>query len=132
MSAPAAGGDEALLQPATGAWTRGLDVVLALLPIAALVFTTVSRRFYMRTSRSLPLAALAMWFLRLAYSKLEVNYTNAAIIYGLLDALTPLSIIAGAITLFQAMEKTKVRSQRWLKTFFCRSYQSCASVCQPP
>jgi hypothetical protein len=102
-------GDEALQQPLTGVWTRGLDVVVALLPIAGLVFTTVSKRFYVRTSRSLPMAALAMWFIRLAYFKLPTNYTNAAIIYGLLDALTPMSIIAGAITLFQAMEQTQVR-----------------------
>ena len=97
-----------LNDPIEGVWTRGFDVVVPLLPIAMLLFTTISKRFYMRTAHSLPLAALFMWIIRLAYFKLPSSYTNAAIVYGLLDALTPLSIIAGAITLFQAMEKTKV------------------------
>lgn len=99
------------LQPHVGAWARGWDVVMCLLPIAFLITTTLVKRVHMDTSKSLPLAAVLMWIIRLAYLKLDPLYTNAAVVYGLFNALTPLSIIAGAICLFQAMEQTKV--QRW-------------------
>jgi lactate permease len=48
-----------------------------------------------------------MWLLRMAYLAIEPNYTNAAVIYGLFDAITPMSISGGAILLFSAMEATQ-------------------------
>jgi hypothetical protein len=91
-----------------GAWTRGLDVVMCLLPIAFLVVTTVVPRVRLKTSLSLPLAAVMMWVIRLAYLRLDAAFTNAAVLFGMLDALTPLSIVAGAICLFETMEETQV------------------------
>lgn len=38
------------------------------------------------------------------------NFVMASVLSGLLEALTPLSIICGAIMLFNAMEATKVGS----------------------
>lgn len=70
---------------------------------------TVVKRVHLSTSISLPLAAFFMWLVRLAYLSLEADFTNAAVVYGALDALTPLSIIAGAICLFETMEATRVR-----------------------
>ena len=102
--------DGGLVEPHRGAGTPALDVFLCLLPIILLVLTTVWRRVQLSTSTSLPLAAALLWVIRLAYLKLDPNLTNAAVIYGLLDALKPLSIVTGAICLFQTMEATMVRA----------------------
>jgi hypothetical protein len=47
---------------------------------------------------------------RLAYLSSPPLLVCAACVSGLLEALTPLSIITGAIMLFQAMHHTKVRA----------------------
>eukprot|EP00892_Ulva_mutabilis_P009417 jgi/Ulvmu1/6848/UM031_0053.1 len=107
LASPAIDTEDDGLQPHAGAWARGWDVVMCLLPIAFLITTTLVKQVHMDTSKSLPLAAFLMWIVRLAYLKLDPLYTNAALLYGLFNALTPLSIIAGAICLFQAMEQTK-------------------------
>jgi lactate permease len=87
-----------------------MDVILCLLPIALVMATTIIQRIRLPTSVSLPLAALLMWIVRLAYFNLDVAFTNAAVVYGALAALTPLSIFAGAAVLFETMKATKVRS----------------------
>jgi lactate permease len=96
-------------KPLEGEWGPAMDVILCLLPIAFLVATTVIHKIHLSTSISLPLAAFFMWIVRMAYLDLIPAFTNAAVVYGALDALTPLSIIAGAIILFETMEVTKVR-----------------------
>jgi hypothetical protein len=101
--------DGGLIKPHKGQGSAAADVFLCLLPILLLVLTTVWRYVQMSTSTSLPLAALILWVIRLAYLKLDPNYTNAAVLYGLFDAFKPLSIVTGAICLFQTMESTKVR-----------------------
>lgn len=110
ISDPGQAADDGLVEPHKGAGTPGLDVFLCLLPIILLVLTTIWRRVQLSTSTSLPLAAVLLWVIRLAYLKLDPNFTNAAVIFGLLDALKPLSIVTGAICLFQTMEATKVRT----------------------
>ena len=82
---------------------------MSLVPIVFLVLVTVVKRIKLKTSISLPLAALMLYLIRLAYFKHDSNYVNAAAVFGVLDALTPLSIIAGAICLFETMEQTQVR-----------------------
>jgi hypothetical protein len=47
-------------------------------------------------------------FCRLAYLSTPTVLVAACVVGGLLEALTPLSIITGAIMLFQAMQHTKV------------------------
>jgi hypothetical protein len=102
------GSPDEQLEPYKGAWTRGWDLVMCLVPIVFLVLVTMIKRIHMDTSRSLPLSAIMMWIIRLAYLRLDPNFTNAAVVYGLFDALKPLSIITGAICLFESMEETKV------------------------
>jgi hypothetical protein len=96
------------VQPYVGAWGKQWDVVMCLVPIAFLVVVTVVKPLRLKTSVSLPLSAAILYIIRLAYFGLDPNFTNATVIYGLLDTLTPLSIITGAICLFEAMEETEV------------------------
>eukprot|EP00884_Botryococcus_braunii_P016897 jgi/Botrbrau1/3891/Bobra.0183s0112.1 len=59
------------------------------------------------TSISLPVSALMMMLIRLAYLAAPPNFIMATILSGFLEVLTPLSIIFGAILLFQTMHHTK-------------------------
>lgn len=83
-----------------------VDVLLALTPIALLVYGTVKRNNPWPTSRSLPMAAALLFFIRLAYFRSDPVLVGGAVILGLHEAITPLSIMAGAITLFETMEQT--------------------------
>lgn len=94
-------------KPQGGPWGAGVDVFLCALPLIFLVFVTVVKPFILSTSVSLPVAAFMLWFIRVAYLNTVANYANAAVWGGFFEALTPLSIITGAILLFQAMHHTK-------------------------
>ncbi|CAD7695229.1 unnamed protein product [Ostreobium quekettii] len=97
---------DATQDPEGGPWHGAADVVLCLAPLAFLVFVTLSQSFRMPTTQSLPLAAAMMWGVRLAYLSSEPNLVNAAVISGALEAITPLTIIGGAILLFSTMQYT--------------------------
>jgi len=84
-----------------------MDVILCLLPLAFLIAVTLVGRIRLPTSTSLPAAAGIMWFIRLAYLASAPNFTNGAIIFGVFDAFTPISIAGGAILLFATMEATE-------------------------
>lgn len=58
----------------------------------------------MPSSRALPLAALLLYVLHLIYFGTSSLLTHAAVIEGLLTALTPVLIVWGAILLFKTME----------------------------
>eukprot|EP01026_Neomeris_dumetosa_P010863 TRINITY_DN1400_c0_g1_i5.p1 TRINITY_DN1400_c0_g1~~TRINITY_DN1400_c0_g1_i5.p1 ORF type:complete len:652 (-),score=59.12 TRINITY_DN1400_c0_g1_i5:471-2426(-) len=90
-----------------GPWGPVPDVILCLLPILFLIPVTMFKKILLPTRISLPLSALLMWMVRLMYLKLPANLTNSAVIYGVFDAMTPLSVIGGAILLFTTMEATK-------------------------
>lgn len=90
---------------AGGPWGDVMDVILGLLPVMFLIYVTLKKN-PMPTTRSLPLAALMLLWLRLAYFDSDPVLTFASVILGLHEALTPLSIMAGAITLFETMEVT--------------------------
>jgi L-lactate permease len=90
---------------AGGPWGQVMDVFFSLLPIFFLVVVTIKPK-PMATTSSLPLAALFMYLVRLMYFGSDPLQTNAAVISGLHEALTPLSIMGGAITLFETMEAT--------------------------
>jgi hypothetical protein len=90
---------------ATGPWGDFMDVALCLAPIIFLLRVTV-KRHPMSTTRSLPSAALFMWLVRLMYLGSDPLLTSAAVVLGLHEALTPLSIIAGTMMLFETMEAT--------------------------
>lgn len=95
----------ALPQSVGGDWGDVMDVIFCLLPIAFLVYATVKPTPW-PTTTSLPTAAFLMYLVRLAYLQSDPLLTTGAVILGLHEAITPLSIMAGAITLFESMEAT--------------------------
>lgn len=97
-------------QPTPGG--PAVAVILCILPLVFLVAVTLVRRIALSTRVSLPAAAVMMAFIRLAYLASPPALVAACVVSGLLEALTPLSIVAGAILLFQAMEHT--RCLAWL------------------
>ena len=88
-----------------GDWGEVMDVFFCLLPIMFLVYTTIKPN-PLPTTTSLPAAALLMYLVRLMYLQSDPLLATGSIILGLHEALTPLSIMAGAITLFESMEAT--------------------------
>jgi hypothetical protein len=90
---------------ASGPWGDFMDVAFCLAPIIFLLYATIKPN-PMPTTRSLPIAALFMWLVRLMYLGSDPLLTSAAVVLGLHEALTPLSIMAGAIMLFETMEAT--------------------------
>lgn len=95
----------ALPDSAGGDWGDFMDVVFCLLPIIFLVYATIKPN-PLPTTTSLPAAALLMYLVRLMYLQSDPLLTTGSVILGLHEALTPLSIMAGAITLFESMEAT--------------------------
>lgn len=89
-----------------GPWGDFMDVFFCLLPIIVLLITVTVPALTLPTTVSLPLAAVLMFLVRLAYLGSDPLLTTAAVVLGLLEALTPLSIMAGAICLFETMEST--------------------------
>jgi L-lactate permease len=89
----------------TGPWGNFMDVFFCLLPIIFLIWATLKKK-PLPTTTSLPAAAFFMYLVRLMYLKSDPLLANAGVILGLHAALTPLSIMAGAITLFETMEAT--------------------------
>ncbi len=81
----------------------GLDLAAAFIPVLFLIWLITKRRG-LSASVALPLAAAVLYVLQLIYFKASLNTLHAAVLDGLLTALTPLSIIWGAIFLFKTME----------------------------
>lgn len=86
----------------------GIAFLLCILPILFLVTVTVWKRVALPTRTSLPLAAAMLGFIRLSYFSEAPQLVASCTVSGLLEALTPLTIIGGAILLFQSMEATRV------------------------
>ena len=82
-----------------------MDVFLALLPVIFLIYVTMKNQPW-STTVSLPTAALLLAFIRLSYFQSDPVLVGGAIILGLHEAITPLTIMAGAVTLFESMEVT--------------------------
>lgn len=85
-------------------------VFLCLLPIALLLLTTLLRRLSLPSGTSLPAAAALLAFIRLAYFSCPPVLVAGSVLKGVLEALTPLSVIYGAILLFETMQHTMVRN----------------------
>jgi lactate permease len=83
-----------------------MDVFFGLLPIIVLVYVTVKKNPW-PTTLSLPFAAVMLFLIRLMYYASDVVLTCGAIVLGLHEALSPITIIAGAMFLFETMEATK-------------------------
>src|SRR5215470_2180465 len=82
-----------------------MDFLLAVLPIALLIYVMTKKEPW-PSYRSLPIVAALVYFLVLVHSRLDANLVNATVLNGTLSALTPVSIIWGAILLSQMMRRS--------------------------
>jgi hypothetical protein len=89
----------------SGPWGNFMDLFFCLLPILFLVVVTIKPN-PIPTTKSLPTAAFMMYLVRLMYLGSDPLLTSASVILGFHEAITPLSIMAGAIALFESMEAT--------------------------
>jgi hypothetical protein len=89
-----------------GPWGDVMDFFLLLLPIIYLVVVTVKPN-PTPTTVSLPMSALIMFLVRTMYLGSNPLLCSACAILGVHEALTPLSVMGGAIFLFETMEQTK-------------------------
>src|SRR5215467_3434240 len=93
-----------------------MDFLLAILPICFLIYVMTKRNSW-PSHISLPFAAALVYFLVLVRSRLDPNLVNATVVNGTLSALTPISIIWGAILLSQTMRSSGAERiiGKWLK-----------------
>ena len=82
-----------------------VDVILCLLPIIFLLGATLKPN-PLPTTVSLPAAAVMMFLIRVMYLGSNPTLCSGAIISGFHEALSPLTIMFGAIVLFETMEAT--------------------------
>jgi lactate permease len=82
-----------------------MELVFAALPIAFLIFVMTKKKG-MPSTVAFALAALLTYLIRIAFFKTNANLAHAAILSGLLQALTPISIVFGAIFFFVALERS--------------------------
>ena len=82
-----------------------MHLIVSILPIALLVFLMTKKKS-VPSKVALPAVALLTYFFSLIFLRQDPLRVNAAVIDGVLTALTPVTIITGAIFLFKAMEKT--------------------------
>jgi lactate permease len=93
-----------------------MDFLLAILPIGILIYVMTKRKS--RPSHiSLPFAAALVYLLVLVRSRLDPNLVNATVVNGALSALTPISIIWGAILLSLTLRRSGAERiiGEWLK-----------------
>jgi lactate permease len=82
-----------------------MELVFAALPIGFLIFVMTKKKG-MPSTVAFALAALLTYITRIAFFKTNANLAHAAILSGLLQALTPISIVFGAIFFFVALERS--------------------------
>ena len=94
-----------------------MDFFLAILPILLLVVLLTKPNPW-SSHIALPFAAAVLYLVMLFWFDAELLRVNATVILGLLEALTPISIIFGAIFLFKTMELTGKMNviRAWLNT----------------
>jgi lactate permease len=93
-----------------------MDFLLAILPIGILIYVMTKKNSW-PSHVSLPFAAALVYLLVLVHSRLDPNLVNATVMNGALSALTPISIIWGAILLSQTMRRSGAEQiiDDWLK-----------------
>src|SRR5215467_10966751 len=93
-----------------------MDFLLAILPIVILIYV-MTRKNSWPSHISLPFAAGLVYVLVLVHSRLDPNLVNATVVNGTLSALTPISIIWGAILLSLTMRRSGAERiiGEWLK-----------------
>jgi lactate permease len=93
-----------------------MDFLLAILPIAFLIYVMTKKGSW-PSHISLPFAAALVYLIALVHFRLDPNLVNATVVNGMLSALTPISIIWGAILLSQTMRRSGAERTigEWLK-----------------
>ncbi len=79
------------------------DLIVALAPILVLIWLMTKPRA-LASHRALPLVALMTYAAKLLWFADDPNLVNATVVQGLMEALTPILIIWGAILLFKVMD----------------------------
>ena len=94
-----------------------MDFFLAVLPIAILVWVMTKKQPW-PSHVVLPFAAGLVYFIILTYFHHDPNLVNATVVNGALSALTPISIIWGAILLSQTMRRSGAEHivSQWLNS----------------
>src|SRR5215472_3308312 len=82
-----------------------MDFFLAILPIGFLIYVMTKKEAW-PSHISLPFAAALVYLIVLIHSRFDPNLVNATVVNGALSALTPISIVFGAILLSQAMRRS--------------------------
>src|SRR5262249_33276055 len=82
-----------------------MALLFAAVPIAFLIFV-MTKKNGLPSTVAFALAALLTYLVRISYFKTSPNLANAAVVNGLLQALTPISIVFGAILFFVALERS--------------------------
>ena len=82
-----------------------MDFLLAILPIGFLIYVMTKKNSW-PSHISLPFAAILVYLLVLVHARLDPNLVNATVLNGTLSALTPVSIIWGAILLSLTMRRS--------------------------
>ena len=93
-----------------------MNLFFAALPIVFLIFV-MTKKNGLPSTVAFALAALIAYGVRIWFFGTSPNLANAAVVSGLLDALTPISIVFGAIFFFVALEKSGALNvlQEWLR-----------------
>src|SRR5215831_5068024 len=93
-----------------------MDFLLAILPVGFLVYVMTKKKSW-PSHISLPFAAILVYLIVVVHSRLDPNLVNATIVNGTLSALTPITIIWGAILLSQTMRRSGAERiiDQWLK-----------------
>jgi lactate permease len=78
------------------------DVIAAILPLIILIYM-MTRKKSVPSNIALPLSAGMVYAIHLVYFKSDPNLVNATVVKGILAALTPISIIWGAVLLTKTM-----------------------------
>ncbi len=82
-----------------------MATAMSLFPIILLIWL-MTKKNNMPSFRALPLVALILYIIKLAYFGMDANLINATVVQGLLVAWVPITIVFGAIFLFKTMEYT--------------------------
>ena len=82
-----------------------MATAMSLFPIILLIWL-MTKKNNMPSFRALPLVALILYIIKLAFFGMDANLINATVVQGLLVAWVPITIVFGAIFLFKTMEYT--------------------------
>ena len=80
-----------------------LNFALSAFPIILLIWM-MTKKNSVPAKTALPLTALLVYLLHLLYFSTDPNLINATVVQGMLSAITPISIIAGAILLTRTLQ----------------------------